>query len=240
MSSKKEFMPAKNQKRLLRDVARMIKNPLTDNGIYYVHDSENMLKGYALVFGPDDSLYRYGAYMFEFTYPSQYPFVPPKVTYLTNDGKTRFNPNLYRNGKVCISLLNTWKGEQWTSCQTIKSILLSLVSLLHNEPLLNEPGIRKTHRDFKHYNSIIQYKNYEVAILGVLCGAVLPNNFVGFSPIIKKYLSEKKETILSELDKLIDSSQDKQEFKTGVYNMNIKTDYTNLKSKLKIAFDEYL
>ena len=87
---------------------------------------------------------------------------------------------------------------------------------------------------------IIQYKNYEVAILGVLCGAVLPNNFVGFSPIIKKYLSEKKETILNELDKLIDSSQDKQEFKTGVYNMNIKTDYKNLKSKLKIAFDEYL
>ena len=199
-----------------------------------------MLKGYALVFGPDDSLYRYGAYMFEFTYPAQYPFVPPKVTYLTNDGKTRFNPNLYRNGKVCISLLNTWKGEQWTSCQTIKSILLSLVSLLHNEPLLNEPGIRKTHRDFKNYNSIIQYKNYEVAILGVLCGAVLPNNFVGFSPIIKKYLSDKKETILNELDKLIDSSQDKQEFKTGVYNMNIKTDYAILKSKLKIAFDEYL
>ncbi len=127
-----------------------------------------------------------------------------------------------------------------SSASSIKSILLSLVSLLHNEPLLNEPGIRKTHRDFKHYNSIIQYKNYEVAILGVLCGAVLPNNFVGFSPIIKKYLSEKKETILSELDKLIDSPQDKQEFKTGVYNMNIKTDYTNLKSKLQIAFDEYL
>ena len=112
MSSKKEFMPAKNQKRLLRDVAKMIKNPLTDNGIYYVHDSENMLKGYAIIFGPDDSLYRYGCYMFEFTYPTDYPFVPPKVTYLTNDGKTRFNPNLYRNGKVCISLLNTWKGEQ--------------------------------------------------------------------------------------------------------------------------------
>ena len=152
MSSKKEFMPPKNQKRLLRDVARMIKNPLTDNGIYYVHDSENMLKGYALIFGPDDSLYRYGSYMFEFTYPTEYPFVPPKVTYLTNDGTTRFNPNLYRNGKVCISLLNTWKGEQWTSCQTIKSILLSLVSLLHNEPLLNEPGIKKTHRDFNQYN----------------------------------------------------------------------------------------
>ena len=226
MSSKKEFMPPKNQKRLLRDVARMIKNPLTDNGIYYVHDSENMLKGYALVFGPDDSLYRYGSYMFEFTYPTEYPFVPPKVTYLTNDGTTRFNPNLYRNGKVCISLLNTWKGEQWTSCQTIKSILLSLVSLLHN--------------DFDQYNSIIQYKNYEVAILGVLCGSILPPNFIGFSPIIKKYLSEKKDSIIKEVNRLIDSSQDKQEFRTGMYNMRVKTDYTTLKSKLDIAFNEYL
>ena len=240
MTSKSEFMPAKNQKRLLRDVAKMIKNPLTDNGIYYVHDSDNMLKGYALIFGPDDSLYRYGAYMFEFKYPPQYPFVPPKVTYLTNDGKTRFNPNLYRNGKVCISLLNTWKGEQWTSCQTIKSILLSLVSLLHNAPLLNEPGIKKTHRDFKSYNSIIQYKNYEVAILGVLSGAVLPPKFIGFSPIIKKYLSEKKNVIIKELDKLTDSKQDKQEFSTSLYNMRFTTDYSSLKAKLNLAFAEYL
>ena len=46
-------------------------------------------------------------------YPTEYPFKPPKVTYKTNDGFTRFNPNLYKNGKVCISLLNTWQGEQW-------------------------------------------------------------------------------------------------------------------------------
>ncbi len=240
MSSKTEFMPPKNQKRLLRDVARMIKNPLTDNGIYYVHDSENMLKGYALVFGPDDSLYRYGSYMFEFTYPTDYPFVPPKVTYLTNDGTTRFNPNLYRNGKVCISLLNTWKGEQWTSCQTIKSILLSLVSLLHNEPLLNEPGINKNHRDFKPYNSIIQYKNYQVAILGVLRGTILPSNFIAFMTIIKQYISKKKNIILEELQHLIDSKQDKKEFTTNIYSMKVITDYSNLKSKLTLAFDEYL
>ena len=197
MSSKKEFMPPKNQKRLLRDVARMIKNPLTDNGIYYVHDSENMLKGYALIFGPDDSLYRYGSYMFEFTYPTQYPFVPPKVTYLTNDGTTRFNPNLYRNGKVCISLLNTWKGEQWTSCQTIKSILLSLVSLLHNEPLLNEPGITSDHNDFRSYHEIIEFKNYEIAINGMVNQTKLPHAFFDFHPIIKKYFPKKKSLIFS-------------------------------------------
>ena len=177
MSTNSKFMPSKNQKRLLRDVSRLIKNPLTDNGIFYAHDTDNMLKGYALIFGPSDSLYRHGSYMFEFTFPTEYPFVPPKVIYMTNDGRTRFNPNLYRNGKVCISLLNTWKGEQWTSCQTVESILLSLVALLHNEPLLNEPGIKKTHRDFKAYNSIIQYKNYETAILGVLTQKNITNCF---------------------------------------------------------------
>ena len=39
-------------------------------------------------------------------------------------------------------VLNTWKGEQWTGCNTIKSILLILCSLLNDDTaLLNEPGI---------------------------------------------------------------------------------------------------
>ena len=79
--------------------------------------------------------------MFEFNFPTNYPMSPPKLNYLTNDGSTRFHPNLYRNGKVCLSVLNTWRGEGWTSCQTIRSVLLILVTLFHNKPLLNEPGI---------------------------------------------------------------------------------------------------
>ena len=65
MSEKKEFMPERNKKRLLRDIAKLIKSPLTDNGIYYAHDTDNMLKGYAMVYGPDDTIYRYGCYFFE-------------------------------------------------------------------------------------------------------------------------------------------------------------------------------
>ena len=240
MSSSSKFMPPKNQRRLLRDVVMLIKSPLTSNGIYYSHDEDNMLKGYAVIFGPDDSLYRYGAYMFKFNYPTEYPFVPPKLTYLTNDGKTRFNPNLYRNGKVCISLLNTWKGEQWTSCQTIESILLSLVALLHNEPLLNEPGIKKTHRDFKSYNSIIQYKNYETAILGVLTQKILPPTFSGFFSIIKKHFKEHEKIIFAELTQLEQSKKNRQEFKTSLYNMNISANYTDLMERMKIAFKEFL
>ncbi len=240
MSSNTKCMPQKNQKRLLRDVVRIIKSPLTSNGIYYSHDDENMLKGYAVIFGPDDSIYRYGAYMFEFNYPIEYPFVPPKLTYLTNNGKTRFNPNLYRNGKVCISLLNTWKGEQWTSCQTIESILLSLVALLHNKPLLNEPGISQTHRDFKSYNSIIQYQNYETAILGVLTQNILPPAFMGFFSIIKNRFKSHKETIIAELEQLAKSKKNKKEFKTSLYSMNVLTDYTDLLERTKLAFEKIL
>ena len=240
MSSSSKCMPPKNRKRLLRDVVSLIKCPLTSNGIYYSHDEDNMLKGYAVIFGPDDSLYRYGAYMFEFNYPTEYPFAPPKLIYLTNDGKTRFNPNLYRNGKVCISLLNTWKGEQWTSCQTIESILLSLVALLHNEPLLNEPGIKKTHRDFKSYNTIIQYKNYETAILGVLTQKILPPTFSGFFSIIQKHFKKHEKNILDELTKLEQSDKNNKEFKASLYNMNLSTNYTDLIERMKIAFKEFL
>ena len=41
--------------RLLRDVRTIIKNPLTSNGIYYTHDDEDMLKGYAMIVGPSET-----------------------------------------------------------------------------------------------------------------------------------------------------------------------------------------
>ena len=164
---------------------------------------------------------------------------------------------MYNNKvKIPVTIRTTMGGGRGygpTHSQSLEPILASMPGIkivsptyYHNpgklleHTVLNEPGIKKTHRDFDQYNSIIQYKNYEVAILGVLCGSILPPNFIGFSPIIKKHLSEKKDKIIKEVNILIDSSQDKQEFRTGMYSMRVKTDYTTLKSKLDIAFNEYL
>ena len=88
--------------RLLKDVRQIMKHPLTDNNIYYTHDDEDMLKGYALIVGPSDTPYFGGYYFFEFNYPYDYPFSPPKVKYMTNDGQTRYNPNLYKCGNAKI------------------------------------------------------------------------------------------------------------------------------------------
>ena len=112
--------------RLLKDVRHIIRNPLTDNGIYYAHDDSDVLKGSALIIGPADTPYFGGNYFFEIEYPADYPHSPPKVKYCTNGNNVRFNPNLYVCGKVCVSLLNTWRGDQWTSCQSISTMLLTL------------------------------------------------------------------------------------------------------------------
>jgi ubiquitin-conjugating enzyme E2 Z len=93
-----------------------------------------MLKCYALIVGPKYTIYEDGYYLFDITYPSNYPLQPPKLKFLTNDGNVRFHPNLYRNGKVCLSILNTWRGQGLTSCQTIKSVLLIIVSILDENP----------------------------------------------------------------------------------------------------------
>ena len=116
-------------KRVISDITELVKHPLHDNGIYYEHDEENMLNGYVLIIPQGDSPYQHGYYFFTVEFPTNYPYSPPKMKYLTNNGHTRFHPNLYRNGKVCLSLLNTWRGDKWTSCNTLSSILLHLATL---------------------------------------------------------------------------------------------------------------
>ena len=59
-----------------------------------------------LIIGPFDTPYEGGFFQFLLRFPPNYPFSPPRVKFLTTgDGTVRFNPNLYRNGKVCLSTL---------------------------------------------------------------------------------------------------------------------------------------
>ena len=59
-----KVIPRETLVRLLRDVKTLMKNPLIDNGIYYVHDDMEVLKGYAMIVGPKDTPYFGGYYFF--------------------------------------------------------------------------------------------------------------------------------------------------------------------------------
>ena len=225
MESKKTVSISKETiTRLLRDVKQLIVNPLTENGIYYVHDDEDMLKGYAMIIGPEDTPYFGGFYFFEFNFPHDYPYSPPTLKYMTNDGTTRFNPNLYKCGKVCVSILNTWHGDKWSACQTINSILLTLCSLLTSIPFLNEPGQILQSSDCSNYTKIIEYKNIEYAICNMLInvGNKLPEQFAVFKP----YMIE---SFLKNYNKIRDIIVGKQGIKeTYLFMMNITTNYNRL------------
>tara|TARA_R110002072_G_scaffold63612_3_gene158053 strand:- start:626 stop:1342 length:717 start_codon:yes stop_codon:yes gene_type:complete len=222
-------------RRLVKDVREIIKNPLEEHGIYYFHNETDMLKGQAMVIGPKGTPYENGYYFFELDFPADYPHSPPKVTYFTNDGMTRFNPNLYKSGKVCISVLNTWRGEQWTACQTISSILLVLCTTLNNEPLLNEPGVRKNHRDYDSYHQIITYKNFRIAIVEMLKGTMVRRQFPLFSDIIKKNFVDNYNDIMKNLDT---GQIENITLQTSLYNMTVSINYEKVKEELNTLYQK--
>ncbi len=217
--------------RLLKDVKQLIKSPLTDNGIYYTHDDEDILKGYAMIIGPSDTPYFGGFYFFKFNFPADYPFSPPTVIYMTNDGFTRYNPNLYKCGKVCVSILNTWSGDKWTSCQTLNSILLTLCSLLNENPLQNEPGINSNSPDCIIYKKSIEYRNISFSVCDMIntTKQKIPNDFTIFYPFMK-------ENFLKNYDKLLEIVESKKDISETyilqIYSMKTTVDYVRLKDKL--------
>ncbi|VVB00378.1 unnamed protein product [Arabis nemorensis] len=97
----------------------------------------------AVIIGPEGTPYHDGLFFFDIQFPDTYPSKPPKVYY--HSGGLRINPNLYKCGKVCLSLLGTWSGrsrEKWLPKEsTMLQLLFSIQALILNQkPYFNEPG----------------------------------------------------------------------------------------------------
>jgi ubiquitin-protein ligase len=211
--------------RLLSDIRGIMQNPLDDNGIYYIHDETDILRGWAMIVGPPDTPYFGGLYFFKLQFPTDYPYSPPIVTCHTNDGHTRFNPNLYVNGKVCLSILNTWRGEPWSACQTISTVLLTLCTVFCDNPIINEPGITVNCPDCGPYNEILRYANIKVAICDMVDKSRASSDKITniFSTVIETVLEQKYNTVLLFLEKMKDVSP--YPMATRIYGMRELIDY---------------
>jgi len=111
----------------------------------YVRAYENRLDLMrAVIVGAAGTPYHDGLFFFDIVFPSDYPNNAPRLHY--HSFGYRLNPNLYSNGTVCLSLLNTWHGkgnERWHPGEsTMLQVLLSIQALVLNEkPFFNEPGL---------------------------------------------------------------------------------------------------
>ncbi|XP_034544272.1 (E3-independent) E2 ubiquitin-conjugating enzyme UBE2O isoform X2 [Notolabrus celidotus] len=141
---KMEFQPAEAKKffSTVRKEMALLATSLPD-GIMVKTFEDRMDLLSALIKGPTRTPYEDGLFLFDIQLPNIYPAVPPLFRYLSQCSG-RLNPNLYDNGKVCVSLLGTWIGkgtERWTSKSSLLQVLISIQGLiLVNEPYYNEAG----------------------------------------------------------------------------------------------------
>lgn len=220
------------RKRIMADMKNLRKNTeLQDCGIHVKFNDSNIYNAQAMILGPKDTPYEKGFYFFDINFPSDYPMNPPKVKFCTLLGNVRFNPNLYACGKVCLSILGTWSGPGWTSCLTLSTVLLSIQSLMNENPITNEPGFEKeplTGDNSQSYNKVISYNNIRVAVVEMYLNC--PYLFQDFKPIMNDYFMKYNEFYIKYVEHNMINHGKK--FSTRMYSMNGKFNFKILKEKL--------
>lgn len=139
----------------------------------------------AIIIGPPDTPYEFGFFEFQVKFGRDYPGKAPAVNATTtNAGRCRFNPNIYAGGKVCLSILGTWRGErgeEWSSAQGLESILISIQSLMSSNPYENEPGFETANseddkKNQKEYVAKIRHESLRISVIQRL------EEYLGISP----------------------------------------------------------
>lgn len=107
-------------------------------------NEDNLFEWEVALFGPPETLYQGGYFKALVKFPPDYPYSPPTVRFISKV----WHPNVYENGDLCISILHPpvddpqsgeLPCERWNPTQNVRTILLSVVSLL-NEPNTFSPA----------------------------------------------------------------------------------------------------
>lgn len=121
-------------KRLMAEYKQLTLNP-PEGIVAGPKSEENFFEWEALVTGPEGTSFDGGVFVTELIFPTDYPLSPPKMRFISD----MFHPNVYVDGRVCISILHTpgddplgyeSATERWSPVQSIEKILLSVVSML--------------------------------------------------------------------------------------------------------------
>jgi len=242
------MLNTKVQKRICSDIAELGKNleELTNNGIYWHINEDNMRDIRIVITGQEGTPYADCPFLFHFSYPDNYPLSPPTGKFCTSDGHTRFNPNLYIEGKICLSILGTWSGPSWTPVMTTMNIIMSISGLvMHSEPVKNEPGWESSSQfDVDEYNSLIEFSSLKTALLGQLKSC--PQHFL---PLHQKMIDRFKKDfpkILERIDRNMEKINEVKLIKprygpSGEVNyLKLKADICNFAKELGLEVPDFV
>uniref|UniRef100_A0AAF5PKY3 Ubiquitin-conjugating enzyme family protein n=2 Tax=Wuchereria bancrofti TaxID=6293 RepID=A0AAF5PKY3_WUCBA len=193
-------------KRIAKELASMPNSlPLNaSNSIFVCMDEGRCDIVKVLISGPDGTPYQNGLFEFDVFFPTSYPFSPPRCAFLTTgEGNVRFNPNLYNDGKICLSILGTWEGrpeEKWNAHCSLLQVLISIQGLIFvKEPYFNEPGFEKYQGTEKgdgysrRYNLQIEYATLAYAIR-----EQIRNSPPYFKDVIKRHFWLKRQSVIEQ------------------------------------------
>ena len=132
--------------RINKEHKDLIKNP-PSNCSAGPMDETDLFKWSATIIGPEGSPYANGIYKLKIEFPTDYPFKPPKVCFLTKI----YHCNINTQGGICLDILK----DKWSPALTISTVLLSICSMLDDPNPLDplRPDIAELYKsDRETYN----------------------------------------------------------------------------------------
>ena len=194
------------------DVSKSLPDEIT-NAIYVRTDKKRIDLMKAIICGAAGTPYAHGCFEYDIHFGEGYPAGPPHVLITTTGGgKIRFNPNLYNTGKVCLSILGTWRGsknEGWNpKVSTLSQVLISIQGIVMSELVFfNEPGyermINTPEGDAYNtaYSNIVRLNNIKYAMI-----EQIREPSPGFENVIRAHFVMKKEIILETVESWMKSA----------------------------------
>lgn len=137
---------------LMKQLKDLNKNPVEGFSAGLVDESDPF-KWEIMIMGPPDTPYEGGFFKAQMDFPKAYPNEPPVLRIVSEF----WHPNVYTDGKVCISILHApgddqygyeQASERWLPIHTVQSILLSVISML-STPNADSPANLDAAKEFR-------------------------------------------------------------------------------------------
>ena len=132
-------MSALRDKRITKELKAIKKEEDASISAEPINDNLNQWK--ATIIGPIGTAYEYGIFNLKVDIPANYPLIPPKIQFIT----PVYHPNINRSGHICLDIL---KESGWSPAQTIRTLLISIISLLDN-PNPDDPLVGSIAKEYK-------------------------------------------------------------------------------------------